>query len=213
MTDGSVFIGMLPFLEEDALFLRYNPTLTLDDPANVPFRDTPLRILRCPSMKPPEPPTAAWDSYAACTGNVYEHFTNANDPNFDNGAIVNPIVHNALAKTSVREISNQDGTSKTFAAGELNFGLKNFPAGFGQAGPSSWSSGYPCTAKASMAGVFNSDRLITGFWEWDTFRSDHPGGANFTFVDGSVRFFAETTNPDLLKSLAARNDGGPTKSF
>jgi prepilin-type N-terminal cleavage/methylation domain-containing protein len=145
MTDGSVFIGMLPFLEEEALFRRYDPTLSINDPANVPFRDTPLQILRCPSIKPPETTSLpAWQSYAACTGNVYEHFANANAPGFDNGAIINPIVHNALAKTSVREISNQDGTSKTLAAGELNFQMKNLPTGFSAGlppGPTSWASG------------------------------------------------------------------------
>jgi prepilin-type N-terminal cleavage/methylation domain-containing protein/prepilin-type processing-associated H-X9-DG protein len=214
MTDGSVFIGMLPYLEEGALFQSYDPTLSINDPNNIPFRDTPLKILRCPSMQQPDPALSpAWDSYAACTGSVYEHFINQNDPNYDNGAIINPIVHNVLAKTSVQEINNLDGTSKTLAAGELNFGLKNFPGGPQSGGPTQWASGYPCTAKASMAGVFNSDHLITGFWEWDTFRSDHTGGANFVLVDGSVRFIADTTNPDLLKSLAARDDGGPTESF
>jgi prepilin-type processing-associated H-X9-DG protein len=216
MTDGSVFIAMLPFMEEEALYHRYDPTLSINDPPNVPFRDTPLQILRCPSIKPPESASLpAWESYAACTGNVYEHFTNANAPGYDNGAIINPIVHSQLAKTSVQEISNLDGTSKTFAAGELNFTMKNLP-GFSPGlppGPTSWASGYPCTAKASMAGAFNSDRIITPYWEWDTFRSDHPGGANFVMVDGSVRFFSETASPDLLKSLAARNDGGPTQSF
>src|SRR5262249_3479882 len=152
-------------LQEEPLLRRYDPSVALDQPANADFRNTPLKILRCPTMRPPEPASSpAWDSYAACTGSVYEHFTNAADPNFHNGAIINPIVHNHLAQTTVHEIATMDGTSKTLAFGELNFGLKNFPLGGPQsAGPTSWNSGYPCTAKASMAGVFNSDHLITAF--------------------------------------------------
>ncbi len=140
-TDGSVFIGMLPFLEETALSQQFDPNSLVGDAANTAFRNTPLNILRCPTMRPPEPALSpAWDSYAACTGNVYEHFTNEAAPGFDNGAIINPIIQGHLAKTSVQEIGIMDGTSKTLAAGELNFGIKNFPGGPQSAGPTSWSS-------------------------------------------------------------------------
>jgi len=44
--------------------------------------------------------------------------------------------------------------------------------------------------------------------EWGhCFYSFHPGGANFAFVDGSVRFLAEQTDLWLLGALVTRNGG------
>jgi prepilin-type N-terminal cleavage/methylation domain-containing protein/prepilin-type processing-associated H-X9-DG protein len=39
------------------------------------------------------------------------------------------------------------------------------------------------------------------------FRSNHPGGANFVFCDGSVKFLKETLNPQVLQALGSRNLG------
>lgn len=39
------------------------------------------------------------------------------------------------------------------------------------------------------------------------FSSEHPGGANFAYGDGSVRFTSDTTDINVLKHLSARNDG------
>jgi len=43
------------------------------------------------------------------------------------------------------------------------------------------------------------------------FGSKHPGGANFLFGDGSVRFLAETIDGTLYGRLAAINDGNPVQ--
>ena len=39
------------------------------------------------------------------------------------------------------------------------------------------------------------------------FASRHPGGANFAFGDGSVRFLKNTTGSGVIKLLANRADG------
>lgn len=39
------------------------------------------------------------------------------------------------------------------------------------------------------------------------FRSNHPGGANFTFADGSVKFLKQTINQQVYMSLGTRNLG------
>jgi prepilin-type processing-associated H-X9-DG protein len=39
------------------------------------------------------------------------------------------------------------------------------------------------------------------------FRSNHPGGANFCFADGSVHFLSENISMTLYQYLGCRNDG------
>jgi prepilin-type processing-associated H-X9-DG protein len=39
------------------------------------------------------------------------------------------------------------------------------------------------------------------------FSSQHPGGANFALVDGSVRFYSETVDRSVFESLGNRADG------
>jgi prepilin-type N-terminal cleavage/methylation domain-containing protein/prepilin-type processing-associated H-X9-DG protein len=44
-----------------------------------------------------------------------------------------------------------------------------------------------------------------------TFGSYHPGGAQFTFGDGSVRFVAQTVNYAVYSAMGGRNDGAPAQ--
>jgi prepilin-type processing-associated H-X9-DG protein len=45
------------------------------------------------------------------------------------------------------------------------------------------------------------------------FRSNHPGGANFLFCDGAVRFLSETIDHKLYQHLGCRNDGQSVPGF
>ena len=46
-----------------------------------------------------------------------------------------------------------------------------------------------------------------------TLNSDHPGGSQVAFCDGSVRFISKTTSPTVIKSLITRADGEPIPEF
>jgi len=200
---ASAFVVLLPFLEETSLFELYDPTKSPDDEVNSPFASTPVAVFICPSMALPSPePAPGWSSYGVSTGSGYAHFVNYSHPEYHNGAIIEA----AKGHTSLSLLTNQDGTSKTFLAGELDYGLGLMPGNI-NGGSTRWASGYPFASTGSTAGVFNSDRLVTGFWELNTFRSDHPGGVNMALVDGSVRFVVDTVQPDMLRWLANRNDG------
>ncbi|MEX0866996.1 MAG: DUF1559 domain-containing protein, partial [Pirellulales bacterium] len=200
---ASSFVVLLPFLEQQSLYNAFDLTISMADDPNPEYADTPLAVFRCPSMQIPGDASDGWASYAVSTGSAYGHFINNSDPEYHNGAIIDP----ETGMTSLALLTSRDGASNTFLAGELDHGIKNFSSG------AYWASGYPFSSTASTAGVFNADRLITGFWELHTFRSDHPGGVTMLLGDGSVRFVAENTNPDTLKWLAKRNDGQPIGEY
>ena len=203
---GSALVPLLPFLEEQSLWSIHDSRASLSAGPNVAFAKATIAVFRCPSMLVPTPaPAAGWSSYAVSTGSAYGHFVNKADPEYHNGAIIDP----DQGATSLTRISNQDGTTKTFMAGELDYGLSNFSGG----GATRWADGYPFSSTASTAGVFNSDRLVTSFWELNTFRGDHSAGVNMLMSDASVHFVDEDMHPDLLKWLAKRNDGHAIDAF
>jgi prepilin-type processing-associated H-X9-DG protein len=49
---------------------------------------------------------------------------------------------------------------------------------------------------------WRGDGQGTGPHRTSNFRSDHPGGANFLFADGSVRFIMETINVKTYRALS-----------
>ncbi|NOX57082.1 MAG: DUF1559 domain-containing protein, partial [Planctomycetes bacterium] len=169
----------------------------------------------CPTMVLPRPvpeescgePKRAPGSYAVCAGTV-NPWRERHD-----GAIVRQLD----GITRFRDIT--DGTSQTLMVGEFDYGLKNYTwrrgpcAGRLRWGAAAWAVGYPGLSIGTTRGVFNSDRLINGYDEFYTFRSDHPGGVNFTLVDGSVRFISEKIDANLLDALATRQGGEPIGEF
>lgn len=218
-TGGGPLILLLPFLEEQTLFDRYDPQLSPNTGSNVEFSAAGIDVYRCPSMQLPTrvPPSAGWSSYALSTGSAYGHFVNKNDPEFHNGAIVHP-GYAKVKRTRIRQISAEDGAAKTVLAGDLDYGLLNLGSTPGFAtldgGVTRWADGYPYHSTASTSGgVFNADRLVVIPRELDTFRSDHPGGVNMAMVDGSVHFMDDTISSDTLKYLGKRNDGKTIESF
>ena len=99
-----------------------------------------------------------------------------------------------------------DGTSKTLLVGETNFGLSDWNwkadecsscAGQTKWGDQTWAIGYWVYSWGNIdwlsyeqLGVssYNTRLALNGFATYRVFRSDHPGGAQFVFVDGSVHF-------------------------
>lgn len=210
----SAFVWTLPYLEQTAIYGEYDFTRGPDEGANANLTKQILPVFLCPSMKTMDgSQPEGMGSYGISTGSGYSRFpikiaTGEPDPTNHNGAIIDPI----RGRTSIAKISAADGASHTFLAGELDYGLSNFSEktggeGSGAGGSTRWALAYPGVTWCSTAGKFNSDRLITGFLEWETFRSDHPGGVIMLMVDGSVQFTPDETDPDLLDAQASR-DGG-----
>ena len=72
--------------------------------------------------------------------------------------------------------------------------------GFDAWGHIDWAT-YDASGKTS----YNSSRIVTDRTHISrVFRSDHPGGAQFVFVDGSVHFVPETIDYPVLRALVTR---------
>lgn len=200
---GTAFVSILPFLEKPAMFEQWD----IDKPVNVsPNKELINQVLPvyvCPSM-PPEPisDTGEASSYALSTGSGYYRYE------LDNGAITEYLAERSPEtremQTSIAMIGGLDGTSKTFLIGELSYGLEDI-GGFTQ-----WALGYPFYSAGSTAGEFDAtDAGPDGldFRTWETFRSEHPGGAQFVFCDGHVEFIEKSIDATVLDNLANREDG------
>ncbi|MCI0705817.1 MAG: DUF1559 domain-containing protein [Planctomycetia bacterium] len=209
---GSSFTLILPFVEQDNIRKVYDPTLPPTAAPNNTVTGLPVKIYLCPSMTPPPAPLAAYTthfaSYAACIGS---NDAWASPP--DNGVIVraNATGSTLSVSTGTRMTEITDGTSSTFLAGEMGYQLKDYLfssgtyAGQVRGGNTSWAFGYTSYSFGSTKLMLNTiappapilDRL-------QTFRSDHGGGANFLFADGSVHFLRDGMDPIAYQAMGTR---------
>jgi prepilin-type processing-associated H-X9-DG protein len=108
-----------------------------------------------------------------------------------------------------------DGSSNTLLVGETNFGHAGFkwsncPGVNGQSrwGDQTWAHGYWALAWGHMAASFpemyNNTTVYAHPDSARTFRSDHPGGVQFAFVDGSVRWVGTESDPEVRYALVTR---------
>ncbi|WP_435006620.1 DUF1559 domain-containing protein [Tundrisphaera lichenicola] len=107
-----------------------------------------------------------------------------------------------------------DGTSNTFLAGEQIMRVTLWNA-WVEANQSIGSTAVPINYLAPGVSISGSGSTViatgasdTGSWHhWYSFRSVHPGGANFAMCDGSVKFIKSTINMSTYQSLSTRGMG------
>lgn len=196
----SALLFLLPYLEAANEFVQYDPTLGTSDPINAGIVETLIPIFICPSMSFEQASDAlAPTSYGPSTGSEspWLFYPVPDNPKFNghNGAIASRPVIVAYKNVS-------DGLSNTFA-----FGERDYFGGQITDGPK-WAGGYVTESFAATYGPFNpADPPQTAAEEGElltSFRSDHPGGAFFVMVDGSVRFVSDETEPETLDAFATR---------
>lgn len=209
---GSFFTNILPFLEQDNIERRYDYTQYPTSPPNDQVTNLLIKIYLCPSMQPPPiQRSTAYSSYAACIGS-----NSAWAPPPDNGMIGRHDYYGnpTGGTTGFRFADITDGTSNTIAVGEMGFQLKDYLFGSGpnagqvRGGNTSWPWGYASYSFGSTRIMMNTvtppasilDRL-------ETFRSDHTGGCNFLFGDGSVHFISNGIDLATYQALGTRNGG------
>jgi prepilin-type N-terminal cleavage/methylation domain-containing protein/prepilin-type processing-associated H-X9-DG protein len=197
---------LLPYAEQDNLHKNLNVTNLVfglgANPATLtqhPLGTTRVNVFRCPSDpapdQNPERLNFGMSNYRGVAGPItYVLFQS----NVDMGGVL-------FQNSKVRLVEIQDGTSNTLAMGECIFDQK---------------TGKRACIWAGMTGLRDGGVWISDVMWWvddaaatvngtasQAFSSRHPGGAQFAFCDGSVRFFKEKTQPAIVKWLAGRSDG------
>ena len=179
-------VAILPGLEQSPLYAALNQSLVYGDPANSSIGHTSLAVYLCPS----EPrkslynhaPGDKFDYADADYGGMYGPRglvspTDANDP--PRGAMI------FNRNVSLAEIL--DGSSQTILVGEAPEAINAL-----------WISGHNCFDQSAPINA----RPPTEYGEELT--SQHPGGANALFADGSVHFLKNTLDTRTLSALCTR---------
>ena len=208
-TGLSVLVRIMPFIEGQSTFNTANLNFRSTNPANMTVASTGISVLWCPSDPSVSQPQALASGYGAPAGSSFRQYytsyggcqgmwslsillSNANYA----GRLANM---NGLIFTSstVRLAEITDGTSNTVLFGERPHGriptANNLQYSYHW-----WNSGYYTDAMCESYYPINGPSKgvpLTSKTEEDwmmTVGSYHPGGANVSFADGSVKFLKDT---------------------
>jgi prepilin-type N-terminal cleavage/methylation domain-containing protein/prepilin-type processing-associated H-X9-DG protein len=196
----SWLVQLLPYVEEMNTFKHVDFSVGAYHSRNWPVRKIAIHLFLCPSDRQYGAQTVGPSSYAACHHDVEAPI------DVDNNGVMYLNSH-----VSHREVS--DGTSQTIYAGErileqtdngwisgTRATLRNtgtaINLGVGGGSSANWGD-----AAQALPGPADPALEVGGF------SSYHPGGANFLFGDGQVRYLSETIDDGVYQQLGHRADG------
>jgi prepilin-type N-terminal cleavage/methylation domain-containing protein/prepilin-type processing-associated H-X9-DG protein len=230
----SIFVAMLPQVEQAALYNAVNFSVNIELPENMTIQRTQINALLCPSD------SAAWQvdtptlwanysgfqvthcSYSGCTG-TWVHWTwnPSSTPSLATLVAQDNGIFFVNSRTRIADVT--DGTSNTILLGERMLFDRY------RADTNWWFIGWVGASLFDTLTAMNPQRLVAitslpvpqpGDWPgvqdnslWNSASSRHPGGANFAMADGSVRFLKETTQSwpvDSFGNPTGVNSGGGT---
>ncbi len=189
----SWIVHVLPYIEQNAAYDRFDMKLGAYDSVNKQIRDHGIEILRCPSDPIRVSSGPGLTSYFGS-----HHDTESAIDEKNNGLL--------FLNSKVRFSDIYDGSSHTVLIGE----------GYNDKDPLGWVSGTRWTLRNTgvMDRVPNRNPKtgqpapeVRSSLHVGGFGSYHFGGAQFVFADGSVRFVPREIDPVVYQHLGHRSDG------
>jgi prepilin-type N-terminal cleavage/methylation domain-containing protein/prepilin-type processing-associated H-X9-DG protein len=204
----SIFVAMLPQLEQQSLYDAVNFSRNIYTYSNITVQSTVLNVRLCPSDGKVDnivvPPYALYDipegklrlsytSYAACTG-PWVHLT---DDLTQLPRLTAQDLGLAYVNSAVRFAQVYDGLSNTILFGEHAHSLLDESSATdwhwwfdGAFGDTMFRTIYPINPQRKLKAGGTSLDASNAYVEAAS--SLHPGGVNFAFADGSVKFLTDT---------------------
>jgi prepilin-type processing-associated H-X9-DG protein len=210
---------MLPFTEQSPMYNSINFNLTSGNFENLTVSGVRLSTLTCPSDTKNDPvqivqnatnasfniyrgaamPAGTWmQYYSSYAGNAGTwDFGSTTLDGSDVLAMYNGVIYND-SSTKISAVT--DGTSNTFMFGEHSHAMAFLNDPYYYISDNSWQSGrwydtlfsteYPMTT--NLQGSLAAANGPFGYYAITVANSLHPGGANFAYCDGSVKFIKNT---------------------
>lgn len=211
---GSTLVILLPHLEEAGTYQSYNLEESVYSDQNLEITSRPIATYLCPSMAIPRPiPYVGCDEKLAPGSYVISSRTAYSKHHDLDGAFATP-KESGKYRLGFKHI--RDGTSKTLLFGEVNYGYQGYLwsdcpdlDGTPKWGDTTWANGYWYFSWGHVSSEFpqlynNTDKFLNPY-SARVFRSDHPNGVQYVFVDGSVSFLPDDTDPKVRDALVTRD--------
>ncbi len=231
----SFFAYLLPYLDQEPLFKNIRFDLPILDPANAEARRTLVKTYVCPSDPAPQsvnvydcgnPPSVAATpvvigdvapcSYVGVLGGGKDNPPNPNYACYEwqpfngmfhrnRGVRLNEITDGASQTVGIGERNStfvESGWAGVVPGQELIYNPATRPPPYNPALPpcQNWRPSITAVVVHSRQYTLNAPNASPA-----SFHSAHPGGGNFLFMDGSVRFIDNGIRLSTMRALCTRN--------
>ena len=213
---------ILPFMEEQPKYDLLEPFFDghfggntgINAPEVAHIIATPISIFRCPSASTPDTSTKQYQwtgkdvavtNYKGVIGNTKMGGQGVGTPDCHRGPDCRGLFWRFSYLRTIRFKNISDGLSKTFLAGE-DLPRYNYHSALYYGNGDYSSTHFPLNVKPIPPNPADWPLSMT-------FRSDHPGGAYFALLDGTVAFINDGIDFDTYRYLSTRNGGELVTSF